>query len=577
MLIVSTASLPRGEGVYQMTRQGVAILAAATAALLGGTSASAQTVKSYWSAKGIFGPTLQVPNDISLDNNNKPANVVNAGSIVLGFEGISQYDNASFARNFIPPDTNGAVGGTQYLESSNGAFAVFDKATGTRTQLVSDIAWWAAAGQTGANGDNRVMYNADAKRWIVVGFGANVKDLQIAISDTDNALGGWKSVKYEGFGGFGFGATADYPTLALDKNAVYIGTNNFAPIVSGGSNSFRGTTLNVIPIDSLFSAGAPTINNIKQFVTPYNGTTQVEDRGFAIQGVNSNSAGSTGKAIAASLFEFDSLGYTINGLSSSDATGATRGAVDYLGEAGFVSPGKGRQPATILSNQRIIDTLDERISSSVYEVNGRIYMLHTVNSLLDPQDEARVRVLVLDSATNAILDEFDVGSAGYDYYQGSIAVNDAGQVVIGYNRSGLDPATGKIGFYARAYRTLADGTLEETMGETLLKESLTNDYHNGSLFGQAAAGRQRWGDYSQVSVDPTNITKFWVIGEYAREYNLPEFGHPGGTGGSRWSTWIAAINAGAVPEPATWAMMIAGFGMVGFAMRRSPKVSVNFA
>ena len=68
-----------------------------------------------------------------------------------------------------------------------------------------------------------------------------------------------------------------------------------------------------------------------------------------------------------------------------------------------------------------------------------------------------------------------------------------------------------------------------------------------------------------------------MIGEYAREYNLPQFGHPNGTGGSRWSTWIANIRAGAVPEPATWAMMIAGFGMVGFAMRRSQKVSVSFA
>ncbi len=37
---------------------------------------------------------------------------------------------------------------------------------------------------------------------------------------------------------------------------------------------------------------------------------------------------------------------------------------------------------------------------------------------------------------------------------------------------------------------------------------------------------------------------------------------------------------GAVPEPATWAMMIGGFGMVGGAMRRTrrkQKVSVKFA
>jgi PEP-CTERM motif len=34
---------------------------------------------------------------------------------------------------------------------------------------------------------------------------------------------------------------------------------------------------------------------------------------------------------------------------------------------------------------------------------------------------------------------------------------------------------------------------------------------------------------------------------------------------------------GAVPEPATWAMMLAGFGVVGFAMRRRRDVRVNFA
>ncbi|MCB2021518.1 MAG: PEP-CTERM sorting domain-containing protein [Burkholderiaceae bacterium] len=122
---------------------------------------------------------------------------------------------------------------------------------------------------------------------------------------------------------------------------------------------------------------------------------------------------------------------------------------------------------------------------------------------------------------------------------------------------------------AQSFNTDASGNLVALSGELLLKESLTDDYHNGSLYGQAAAGRQRWGDYSQVSVDPEDSSKFWVIGEFAREYNLPEFGHPNGTGGSRWGTWIGVIQVPAVPEPSTWAMMILGLGaMGGFAARR---------
>jgi hypothetical protein len=42
-------------------------------------------------------------------------------------------------------------------------------------------------------------------------------------------------------------------------------------------------------------------------------------------------------------------------------------------------------------------------------------------------------------------------------------------------------------------------------------------------------------------------------------------------------SWVVRGAQGAVPEPATWAMMIAGFGAVGFAMRRRRNVKVSFA
>jgi hypothetical protein len=525
-------------------------------------ASAAPTIKSYFEFKKPA--MITIPSDVSTDTNGESAPVVNASpTFTLGFEGISQYDGASFARNFIPPDTMGAVGRTQYFETSNGAYAVFDKYTGARLSLTSDLAFWAAAGQTGANGDSRVMYNAAAGRWIAISFGASVSDIQIAISDTDNALGTWQSTKFTGFAG----GTADYPTLALDNNAVYIGTNNFAP-------SFKGTTLNVIPLDSLFGAGAPSVTGMKQFNTPFPGT--FEDRGFALQGVNSTGAGSTGTVLAASIFAFDSLGFKVDNLTSSDATAGTLGATTYLGQAAFTSPGAARQPSVgLAANQRVIDALDERISSSVYEVNGRIYMVNTVNDTADGLDETRVRYTVLDANTFAILAEGNIGEAGYDYYQGSIAVNEFGEVAIGYNRSGLDPTTGKISFLAQLFRTMSDGSLQSMGAEMLLKESLTDDYHNGSPFGQAAAGRQRWGDYSQVSVDPSNAHNFYLIGQFAREYNLPQFGHPGGTGFSRWGTFIAVLTT-PVPEPQTWAMMVFGFGLMGYAMRRR-RYSASFA
>ncbi len=537
-------------------------LLASCAMLMMGAAQGNPVIKDYFEFKKP--KMIAIPGDISLDANGAALPSFSGGysapgvRVLAAFEGVSQYDAAAFGRNAIPPDTMGVIGKTQFMETTNGAYAIFDKATGVRTSLVSDTAFWAAAGQTGTQGDSRVMYNAVSQRWIAISFGQSVADIQIAVSTTSDALGPWQSTKFTGFAG----GTADYPTLALDRNAVYIGTNNF-------TTSFKGTTMNVIPLDSLFGVGAPTTSNMKQFVTPYTGLATDVDRGYAIQGVNSSSLSSSGKVVSVSLFDFDNLSYKINGLTSTSALGASLGAVSMMGESAYTTPGKARQPsAAIAANRRIVDAGDDRIGSSVFEANGRIYGVHTVNPTADGQDAARVRYFVLDATTMALLAEGDLGEAGYDYYMPSLAVNSKGHVVIAYNRSGLDAATGKISIMAQTFTTAADGHLVKFGSEVLLKESLTDDYHNGSLFGFASAGRQRWGDYSAVSIDPDDESNFWIIGEFAREYNNAAGGHPGGTGGSRWGTWISELDFDPVPEPSTLALMLLGLGFIGHTSRQ---------
>ncbi|HTI31348.1 MAG TPA: PEPxxWA-CTERM sorting domain-containing protein, partial [Sphingomonas sp.] len=495
-------------------------------------------------------------------------------------------------RGFIPPDTMGAVGRDQYVEMINGGFGVWNKA-GANLVTTSDLNFWAAAGQTGANGDSRVLFNAAANRWIALSFGSSVSDIQIAVSNTADATGTWKSTKFTGFAG----GTADYPTMAMDTNALYIGTNNFAP-------GFKGTTLNIIPLSSLLDAAGPTTANKTSIVTSYNGCPGgctiaqaiAQDRGFAIQGVNSTQASATGTVVTDSLFFTNQLTYDVLNPTSG---AATLGVRNYLDNASFDGNGPGRQPNAVPdvqllppsnsnyheSNDRLVDTLDSRISSSVWEMNGKIYAVHTVTPTGD--DYTVVRYMVIDAATKTLLAEGDIGDGEHDYYQGSLAVNNKGQVVIAYNRSGSG-ADGKITFAARVYSTTASGALYQRGPEEILKVSLVDDYHNNvtiggvpcGLDGQVGCGRQRWGDYSAVQVDPNDPNKFWAIGEFAREYNNLAGGHPGGTGGSRWGTWISALDISntAVPEPANWAMMIAGFGLMGGAMRRRRQsVTVRYA
>ncbi len=297
------------------------------------------------------------------DTNGISAPVFGAGSLVAGFEGISQYDVASVGRNFIPPDTIGAAGRTQYMQFTNGGVAVYDKMTGSRSSFVSDTTFWNTVGQAGVpNGDQRVLYNAAANRWIALSFGPNTKDLLVAVSDSSDALGPWKSTVFQGFAPLAAGARtlADYPTLAMDNNAVYIGTNNFAAATVGGPTNFRGTTLNVIPLSDLFSATGPSVANNVQFNTPYTGGAGDDfSRGFAIQGVNSTeSTDGVGHIISASVNDFGLTRYDVLGAGTAGAVRTATTSTTIGRTYTFNSPA--RQPSTAIpANQRIIDSFGD--------------------------------------------------------------------------------------------------------------------------------------------------------------------------------------------------------------------------
>lgn len=80
------------------------------------------------------------------------------------------------------------------------------------------------------------------------------------------------------------------------------------------------------------------------------------------------------------------------------------------------------------------------------------------------------------------------------------------------------------------------------------------------------------GPYNLVKIDDTGIDEFWRLANPvalgASQYTLTINGNNSGAGSLGGSI---TIRQAAVPEPATWAMMLIGFGAVGFAMRRRQK------
>lgn len=137
-----------------------------------------------------------------------------------------------------PPDTNGAVGKTQYVQIVNEAFNVFDKSTGAAMlrspKGISSL--WSGTGilcESGGMGDPIVLYDQLADRWVINQFaGASYPtDECIAISTSGDATGTY--YRYDFFLGNNF---QDYPKLSVWPDAYYMSINVFNP----STNAFLG-------------------------------------------------------------------------------------------------------------------------------------------------------------------------------------------------------------------------------------------------------------------------------------------------------------------------------------------------
>ena len=423
----------------------------------------------------------------------------------LDFQGLG---DANFS---IPPDTHGAVGPNHIMTALNTQVRIQTKTGGTLSTVTLN-SFFATVGGGGGTFDPRVLYDPYANRWICVAVddAANATSkVLIAVSQTNDPTGTWN------FYGYDHDTAnvewADYPMVGFNKNWIAISINDFAI----SNNAGLGANTYVFDKSTLY-AGAVTptmtkidlgtsVGNVHQPVETYDNTTETL---YVIQRWNSG-AGQlriytiTGTP-AAPIFTVTALFPTSTGWSTT----------------AVAAPQSGGGGITVTNN-------DSRMQRVVLR-NGSVWATHTI--FLTGPSRTSVQWWQFNPASGTVdqMGRIDDPTGTNFYAFPSIAVNANNHAVIGY--SAFSATTFPSAAYS--YRDAADPI-------TTTRDPLR--YKNGLACYRKTFGgtTNRWGDYSNTVVDPTDDTTFWTLQEYA-ETSVGGDCTVNNTG--RWGVWWAKVN-----------------------------------
>jgi len=448
----------------------------------------------------------------------------------FGFEGPSLPDSLSF-----PPDTMGAVGPTQFIAAMNGRFRSYDKTTGAPDGALNvDPNIFFAPVLTPVAGtfttDPRIRYDRLAQRWIIVMIdvpdgGASENRVMVARSDGPAITPAtvWTYFFFVSDAGGPDDLFADYPTLGVDANALYIGANMFS-----FADSLVKTNMYVVRKSSILGAG-PLV------VTRFDGAFSGTSGPYTPQGVdNFDPAATTGYFVGVDNDLFGRLVVRIVGnpggtpsISADQVIGvpptASPISVEHLGNAGGPA---GR-----------LDGIDDRLFSAQLR-NGRLWTAHNVG--VDAAGNATA------AATRNATRWYEISVAGVpslvqsgtlfdpaeanprNYWIPALAVNGQGVMAIGGSVAG--GADRVDAWFSGRVPGDPAGQLDPPTQYTATPFTYNPPGDTG-----ASRGHRRWGDYSMTTIDPDDDQTFWTIQEYVTATNT-------------WGTRIARLTA---PPPAT--------------------------
>ena len=429
--------------------------------------------------------------------------------------GLSEADNVAIVGGaIVPPDTNGDIGLDElgnriYIQYINLVWGVFDVNGALTDGPFAGNTFWAGFGgacETENDGDPIVLYDDQAGQWLFSQFAIDEGIQCVAISTTSDPLGPYHRYAFL----VSPGQNNDYPKLGVWDD----GTTG-----STGQSAYTFTTRD-FPVGATFGGsgvmerdamlvGAPA--QFIKFSNPCVGGDCVEGQ------LPPHLAGPTPPAGTCPTFwtavdaafddsPFANDGYRNHTLCVNWATIGnstyTEGPLVVAGSnfdrfLGNISPVNGGEDLNSLQFFTMY-----RAQYRWFGDNARVVL----NTTVDAGSEragirwAETRSADGDSGWTLQQDGTFAPDDGIERWMGSIAQDQDGNIALGYSAT-----SGSI-FPAVRYTSRMAGDAPGTMpgGEVTC--------HQGT--GAQVASSNRWGDYSSMSVDPTDDCTFWYTQEY---------------------------------------------------------------
>jgi hypothetical protein len=429
----------------------------------------------------------------------------------LSFAGVGDGDYG-FVPNAAPPDTNGAVGATQYVQWVNESFAVFLKSTGALvTGPTAGNTLWSGFGggcETNNDGDPIVQYDKAAGRWVFTQFSVSTTPyLQcVAVSTTSDATGSYNRYSFN----YGNTQFPDYPKLGVWPDAYYISFNIF-----NNATTFAGAKVCAYDRTSMLSGAAAT-QQCFQLSTSFGGLLPSD-----LDGATAPPAGAPNVFVN---FGSNSLNIWRFHVDFATPTNTTLTGPSNVAVAAFSPACNGGgacipQPNTSQKLDSLADRLMYRFAYRNTGGTETAVVNHSVK--VSGNHHAQVagvrwyQLANLTSGTPAVLQQGTFSPDSNSRWMGSIAMDKVGDIAVGYSASSSSVFPSVR--YTGRLSTDTPGTLQAE-----------NIIQNGG--GSQLPNLARWGDYSAISVDPVDDCTFFYTTEYLKS-----------SGTFNWSTRIASF------------------------------------